>query len=85
MPNAVLEAISMGIPCLVTPQTNMGKIIEDADCGWVIDSCIDEIENFFLSTENISKKELYKKGQNGIKYAKNYLEWEKVAIREFYE
>lgn len=85
MPNAVLEAISMGIPCLVTPQTNMGKIIEDADCGWIIDPCIDDIKNFFLSIENMSKKELYEKGQNGIKYAKKYLEWEKVAAREFYE
>ena len=85
MPNAVLEAISMGIPCLVTPQTNMGKIIENADCGWIIDPCIDHIKDFFFSIENMSKKELYEKGQNGIKYAKNYLEWERVAIREFYE
>tara|TARA_B100001250_G_scaffold300104_1_gene261797 strand:+ start:31839 stop:32981 length:1143 start_codon:yes stop_codon:yes gene_type:complete len=85
MPNAVLEAISMGIPCLVTPQTNMGKIIKEANCGWVINPCTDDIMNFFLSIENVSKKELYEKGQNGIKYAKKYLEWERVAAREFYE
>jgi len=85
MPNAVLEAISMGIPCMVTPETNMGEIIEEADCGWVIEPGIHDIEDFLLSVENVGKKELYKKGLNGLKYANKYLHWEKVAEREFYK
>lgn len=35
MPMSVLEALSYGIPCIITPQTNMSKIIEENECGWI--------------------------------------------------
>ena len=34
MPMSVLEALSCGLPCLLTPQTNMADIIEQYHCGW---------------------------------------------------
>lgn len=36
MPVAVLEALSYGLPCIVTPETNMATLIEDNNCGWVV-------------------------------------------------
>lgn len=35
MPMGVLEALSYGKPCLITPQTNMANIINKYRCGWV--------------------------------------------------
>lgn len=37
LPTAVLEAASLGIPCLVTEATNVGESVRDFDCGVVID------------------------------------------------
>lgn len=37
MPMGVLEALSYGLPCLITPQTNMGTIIQRDNAGWVVD------------------------------------------------
>lgn len=36
MPVAILEALSYGLPCIVTPETNMAGIIEEGQCGWVV-------------------------------------------------
>ena len=46
MPMSVLEAISYGLPCIVTPATNMADIIEGSGCGWVTD----------IDSERIAKK-----------------------------
>lgn len=35
MPLGILEALSYGIPCLVTVGTTMGNLIEKHDAGWV--------------------------------------------------
>lgn len=35
MPMGILEALSYGIPCIVTPGTNMSDDIKDAKAGWV--------------------------------------------------
>lgn len=36
MPVAVLEALSYGVPCIVTPETNMAELVENHHCGWVV-------------------------------------------------
>ena len=38
MPLSVLEALSCGCPCVITPQTNMQNIIENNHSGWVVQS-----------------------------------------------
>jgi len=35
MPLSVLEALSYGNPCIITPQTNMQDIITENSCGWI--------------------------------------------------
>lgn len=37
MPMGVLEALSYGIPCIVTPGTNMADVISQHKAGWVSD------------------------------------------------
>jgi len=46
MPMAILEALSYGLPCLLTRRTNMAEVIEKNEAGWIAD----------LSAEAIGKK-----------------------------
>ena len=43
MPMTILEALSYGCPCMVTPMTNMAELIKDNHCGWVIDLTAESI------------------------------------------
>lgn len=35
MPMGLLEALAYGIPCIVTPGTNMAKVVQETQSGWV--------------------------------------------------
>lgn len=50
MPMGILEALSKGVPCMITPQTNMSNLIITYHAGWVseldehkIVECIEDI------------------------------------------
>lgn len=43
LPMGILEALSYGIPCLVTRGTTLGEIIEQYDAGWVADNNAESI------------------------------------------
>lgn len=43
MPMSVLEALSYGLPCLLSPQTNMASLITENNCGWVTETSVDVI------------------------------------------
>ena len=79
MPNAVLEAMSLGIPCMVSPETNMGEIIQSAECGWVIRNTEENIIQALEELETLSKKDLHRIGQNGVNYVETNLSWKEVA------
>lgn len=38
LPMGLVEALSYGLPVLVTPGTNMSRQIEEAQCGWICQS-----------------------------------------------
>ena len=79
MPNGVLEAISMGIPCAVSVFTNMADIIKDADCGWIIDTEIDSLAYDLLSFSKMDKSLMIEKGINGKSFAREKLSWQKIG------
>lgn len=43
MPMSVLEALSYGLPCLLSPQTNMANLITENKCGWVTETSEESI------------------------------------------
>ena len=43
LPTAVLEALSYGVPCLLTPGTNMANEVEKYECGWKTEANPDDI------------------------------------------
>ena len=76
MPNVILEAMSLGIPVVVTPQTNMSKIVKVSDCGWIINHKKNNIKDFFIKFENIKKIVSQKKGINGYNFIQKKLKWD---------
>ena len=61
MPVAVLEDLSFGMPCIVTPETNMATLIEDNECGWVVYLSAKDIFNTIVNAIDTfpSKCQLY--------------------------
>ena len=83
MPNTVLEAMSIGLPCAVTHQTNVADIIQNARAGWSMNASVDEIFNFLIEVNGIDKKELESYSINAQKYATENLTWDKIAQNRY--
>ena len=43
MPGGILEALSYGLPCLVSRGTNLGEKIRDNGCGWMAENDADSV------------------------------------------
>ena len=80
MPMGVLEALSYGIPVIVTKGTRMKELVEQYDAGYTAENNAGSITNAIK--EALSTKELWElKGYNGLKLiSENYL-WKNVAKR----
>jgi glycosyltransferase involved in cell wall biosynthesis len=79
MPMAVLEAMAFGKPCLVTPGSNMQKIVSKCNGGWLCDSTIDSI---IVTISKIYEERglIYERGINAKKHIKKNYSWSKIAL-----
>lgn len=77
MPMSVLEALSYGIPCLVSQGSNLREVVDDYDAGWGVDNSIDGIingiERIIHDLNNLSEK-----GSNA-KHLANKYSWKNIA------
>ena len=77
-PVGLMEAIDVGIPCIVTKETNYGEIIQKGDMGWCAEtnaeSIAEKIKDAFENRAN-----LYKMSEKEKKYAQEEFEWNKIA------
>lgn len=71
----VMEAMSHGVPVLISPQVNLAEEIEAAGAGWVIDVSLLE---HGLKEISEDETELLKRGKAAYQLAQNY-SWEKTA------
>lgn len=80
MPMGLLEALSFGIPCIVTPGTNMADVIQEYHAGWVAElnanSIAEKIQQAILDY-SINKEQLRINAHN---LSKKY-EWREIAIQ----
>ena len=83
MPNTVLEAMSIAIPCCVTKETNMSEIIKKSYSGWVFKGNKESVKILFDDIEKLPKKKFIKMGLNGLEYASRNLTWDKVCISNY--
>lgn len=77
LPMGLLEALSYGLPVLVTPGTNMADAVRNADAGWVAETSVASVSSA-LETILAEKDKLAEKGRNARQLAKNY-DWLKLA------
>lgn len=78
MPMVILEALSFGLPCIVTPETNMSTLIEENKCGWVVDLRSQDVFNIIKEAVDdyyVNQDNYYK---NSVKTALLF-EWSKIA------
>jgi len=88
LPGAVLEAASVGVPSLISNETNLGAYVKKHKSGWVLkENSSNEIRNRLLEIIDIKKNHklsIYKK--NALKMIKNNFEWNKIInlLQEVY-
>jgi glycosyltransferase involved in cell wall biosynthesis len=79
MPVAILEALSFGVPCFVTPGTNMAEIIIDNHAGWTTSININDIAKNVLVAIDDYKKNYKELRANARKCVMNNYLWSVVA------
>ncbi len=84
MPMAVLEALSYGCPCILTPQTNMTDLIARHDAGWITNTDIDNIADILIKASLNFKDNRKKYIANAIETVKPY-SWESIAMKSIEE
>jgi glycosyltransferase involved in cell wall biosynthesis len=78
VPLTPIEAMGIGRPILVTPETNLANYVADADAGWVAKGdCTDGMGECLRSTQS----DLYKKGLNARQLVETEFQWSKTAER----
>lgn len=77
MPLGVLEAMSYGIPCIVTEGTTLSKVIKEYNAGWDAGQTVDTIkEAVMLCLEQRNK--WFEMGKNGRNLVKAEYSWETI-------
>lgn len=78
MPMGIIEAMSYGLPCIVTKGTSLGEIISEGDSGWVAETNAESVAKAILQC--IAEREYWtQKSENALSLVKNKFGWEKVA------
>lgn len=80
MPMGILEALSYGLPCIVTPQTNMAEIIRDNNAGWLTKVDAHEIANTVMLACHQYKEKFFEYSHSAHKAAKQF-SWQEIAAK----
>lgn len=84
MPMGVLEALSNGIPCILTPRTNMAYEVEDAHAGWKCELNAKSIAETIKKAISEYKTDPSYYKTNAIALSKKYT-WDKIAEKSIEE
>ena len=80
-PMAVLEALSFGVPCLVTPGTNMAQELAAHQAGWVAEPTAAGIAQALEEILEAEAAQLQAAGVRARKMAEQDYRWEEIASR----
>lgn len=86
MPMGILEAMSYGIPCIITEGTSLGKIVAKYDAGWVAETSVDAIAKSLETAVNEIDK-YANKSANARRLIIDNFSWNSVlskTISEYY-
>ena len=78
MPLGIIEAISYGLPVLITEGTRLGNTVLETDCGWVAKTDTLSVANTLEQV--INEQDTYRsKSKKGIVSAKERFDWSNIA------
>ena len=80
-PNAVLEALAYGVPCLLTRATNMADDVAAAGAGWSVESTPEAIADGIGEILACDRDKLVQMGGRARDLVANRYGWDCVAIR----
>lgn len=73
-PTAVMEAISYGLPVFVTPGTNIDKLVEKNNLGFVSELAAEAIKEKLLHAYE-QREKFSKMSKNAVVFSENNLDW----------
>lgn len=80
-PIAVLEALAHGLPCLLTPNTNMAEDVAAARAGWAVEPTSEGIAAGLQKVLCLGEHELKAAGLHARQLAAEQYTWQSVAHR----
>lgn len=78
MPMGILEALSYGIPCLLTEGTTLGLAIENVGAGWNGGNSVEKIANSMIESIN-ARKNWMNISRNAIRFVEQNYTWNIVS------
>lgn len=78
MPMGILEALSYGLPCLITTGTTLGDFVQDYSAGWVAET---DAQSVFEKLVFVIKEQhsFTQKAENARRLVKDHFSWDKSA------
>lgn len=78
-PTGIIEALSYGLPCIVTKGTTFADFVNNSEAGWGCNTDVDSIADAI--TNSIKEREMLpEKSINAINAIKENYTWDKVVI-----
>ena len=84
MPTGILEAMSYGLPSIVTEGTSLGNQINKYDAGWVSKTDAESLSKTIKKAIE-EKQELSVKSKNAITLCENEFSWQKITKKTIEE
>jgi glycosyltransferase involved in cell wall biosynthesis len=78
---AVLEALAYGLPCLLTPGTNLADDVADAGAGWNVAPNPAGIAEGLRQVLTAPRHELRQAGIRARQFAQREFHWPRIAAR----
>lgn len=79
MPFSLLEALSLGRPVLVTPETNLSRYVQEYGAGWVVEGTPKAISQGLSAVIDASPSTLNAAGDRARSLARDNFSWSSVA------
>lgn len=80
-PMAVLEALAYGLPCLLTPGTNLAETVANAGAGWRVEPTPAGIAEGLRHVLRAAPCALQQAGRDARRLAEREFRWQQVAAR----
>lgn len=78
MPMGILEALSYGVPCIITDGTSLGEIVSHYDAGWVAQTTVESIAHTIELAIN-ERNMLPDKSNNAQRLVKENFSWDNIT------